>query len=88
MALTNRSIKNNSKSWISYEAAVHTNQTLTTCNVQGSNYLKLLLHDKAFQVVNGFAITNLNYVRAVSLLQHRYGQIHSVTNNYMTALGR
>lgn len=45
--------------WDSYEAAVHTNPTLS--NGQRFNYLKSLLHDEAFQTVNGFALTNSNY---------------------------
>ncbi|XP_071176551.1 uncharacterized protein [Mytilus edulis] len=70
--------------WDSFETAVHTNPTLS--NVQKFNYLKSLLHDEALKSVTGFALTNANYEKAISLLQERYGQQHKITQRYMLEL--
>ena len=34
----------------------------------------------------GFALTNANYEKAISLLQERYGQQHKITQRYMQEL--
>ena len=70
--------------WDSYETAVHTNPTLG--NVQKFNYLKSLLYNEALKTVTGFALTNANYEKAISLLHERYGQEHKITQKYMQAL--
>ena len=51
--------------WYSYETGIHTNQSLS--DFQRSTYLKSLLKYKALQTVSGFAITNVNYCKAVLL---------------------
>ena len=55
--------------WDSYESAIHTNQSFS--NVQRFTYLKSLLKDEALQTVSGFAISNVNYDKAVALLHER-----------------
>ncbi|MES9974415.1 MAG: DUF1759 domain-containing protein [Candidatus Thiodiazotropha sp.] len=70
--------------WDSYESAIHTNQSLS--DVQRFTYLKSLLKYDALQTVSGFAITNINYGKAVALLHERYGQKHRIVQTYMQAL--
>lgn len=70
--------------WDSYESAIHTNQSLS--DVQRFTYLKSLLKYEALQTVSGFAITNTNYGKAVTLLHERYGQKHKIIQTYMQAL--
>ena len=48
--------------------------------------MKSLLHDEALKSVTGFALTNANYEKAISLLQERYGQQHKITQRYMQEL--
>ena len=70
--------------WDSYESAIRTNQSLS--DVQRFTYLKSLLKYEALQTVSGFAITNVNYCKAVALLHERYGQKHRIVQTYMQAL--
>ena len=70
--------------WDSYESAIRTNQTLS--DFQRFTYLKSLLKYEALQTVSGFAITNVNYCKAVALLHERYGQKHRIVQTYMQAL--
>ncbi|XP_069108234.1 uncharacterized protein [Argopecten irradians] len=70
--------------WDSFDTAIHSNQTLG--DVQKFNYLKSLLRNEALQTVMGFALTNLTFVKAVSLLHERFGQEHKITQRYMPAL--
>ena len=67
--------------WDSYESAVHTNQSLS--DVQRYTYLKSSLNYEALQTVSGFAITNINYGKAVALLHERFGQKHRIVQTYM-----
>lgn len=70
--------------WDSYETSIHTNPTLS--DVQKFNYMKSLLQGEALQTISGFSMTNINYGKAISLLQERYGQIHTIIHTYMQAL--
>ena len=70
--------------WDSYESDIHTNQSFS--NVQRFTYLKSLLKYEALQTVSGFAITNVNYYKAVALLHERYGQKRRIVQTYMQAL--
>ncbi|XP_053406422.1 uncharacterized protein LOC123546015 [Mercenaria mercenaria] len=70
--------------WDSYESAIHANPSLT--DVQKFNYLKSLLKQDALQTVAGFALTNTNYQKAISLLHERYGQREKIIQTYMKAL--
>ena len=70
--------------WDSYESAINTNQSLS--DVQRFTYLKSLLKYDALQTVSGFAITNINYGKAVVLFHERYGQKHRIVQTYMQAL--
>ena len=53
--------------WDSYESIIHSNANLT--DVQKFTYLKSQLEGTAARVVEGFAMTNANYVRATDLLK-------------------
>ena len=70
--------------WDSFDSAVHNNSCLN--DVQKFNYLKSLLYGEALQVIQGFALTNVNYNKAITLLHDRYGQDHKIIRNYMQAL--
>ncbi|KAH3697554.1 hypothetical protein DPMN_085057 [Dreissena polymorpha] len=50
---------------------MHSNINLT--NVQKFGYLKDQLEGTAAMTVQGFALTNAKYMRAVDLLRERYG---------------
>ncbi|XP_053395734.1 uncharacterized protein LOC128555930 [Mercenaria mercenaria] len=70
--------------WDSYESAIHANSSLT--DVQKFNYLKSFLRGEALQTIAGFALTNVNYQKAVEILHERYGQREKIIQTYMTAL--
>ena len=52
--------------WDCFEAAVHSNNSLT--NVQKLNYLHAQLQHDAARVVAGFPLTGVNYEHSVTLL--------------------
>ena len=70
--------------WDSYEAAVHSNQTLS--DVQKFNYLRSLLHDSASAAIAGLTLTNANYKNAIDILRERFGQSHKIIDTYMQSL--
>ncbi|XP_053407993.1 uncharacterized protein LOC123531067 [Mercenaria mercenaria] len=70
--------------WDSFESSVHLNSSLS--QVQKFSYLRSLLHEGAAQVIEGFPLTHGNYLKAVDLLQERFGQTHMIVDAYMQAL--
>lgn len=70
--------------WDSFESTIHLNVNLT--DVQKFSYLKSQLESDAARTIDGFALTNANYARAVDLLKERYGQQHKITHATMQAL--
>jgi hypothetical protein len=70
--------------WDSYESTIHTNVNLT--DVQKFTYLKSQLEGNAARVIEGFAMTNANYARAIDLLRERFGKQHKITHAAMQAL--
>lgn len=70
--------------WDSFNIGVHDNISLS--DVQKFNYFKSLLLGEALSVVEGLALTNANYIKAIDLLKERYGQPHKITRIYMQAL--
>ncbi|XP_052242090.1 uncharacterized protein LOC127852239 [Dreissena polymorpha] len=70
--------------WDSFESSIHCNVNLT--DVQKFNYLKAQLEGTAAMTVEGFALTNANYTRAVELLRERYGQHCKIVHATMQAL--
>lgn len=70
--------------WDSFESSVHLNISLT--DVQKFNYLKSQVEGVAASAIDGFAITNANYSRAVEMLRERFGQQHKITHATMQAL--
>ena len=63
--------------WDSYESTIHSSVNLT--DVQKFTYLKSQLEGSAASVIEGFAMTNANYARAIDLLQERFGQQQKIT---------
>ncbi|XP_053406494.1 uncharacterized protein LOC128559265 [Mercenaria mercenaria] len=70
--------------WDSFSTTVHTNPNLS--DVQKFNYLRSQVDGDAARTIEGFALTNSNYVKAVELLQEQYGQAHKIVHAYMQAL--
>ena len=70
--------------WDSFESSIHSNSYLT--DVQKVGYLKAQLEGSAAMTVEGFALTNANYTRAVDLLRERYGQHCKIIHATMQAL--
>ncbi|XP_045206508.2 uncharacterized protein LOC123558696 [Mercenaria mercenaria] len=70
--------------WDSFESSVHSNMNLS--DVQKFGYLKAQLEGTAAMTVEGFALTNANYKRAVELLCERYGQQNKIVHATMQAL--
>lgn len=70
--------------WDSFNSGVHDNISLS--DVQKFNYLKSLLVGEALSVEEGLALTNVNYINAIDLLNERYRQPHKITRIYMHAL--
>ena len=52
-------------------------------DVQKFNYLKSQLEGVATSTIEGFALTNVNYGRAIELLRQKFGENHKITNAYM-----
>lgn len=65
-------------------STIHSNANLT--DVQKFTYLKSQLEGTAARVVEGFAMTNANYVRAIELLKERFGKQQKITHATMQAL--
>ena len=55
-------------------------------NIEKMNYLKSFLKGDAERAINGFSLSNDNYVAAVQLLKERFGQKQTLINAYMEAL--
>ena len=70
--------------WDSFEAAVHTNTTLS--DVQKLTYLRSQLQGSAAQVISGFTLTGRNYENSITLLKDRFGQPHKLKHAHMQAL--
>ena len=70
--------------WDSYESTINSNANLT--DVQKFTYLKSQLEGTAARVVEGFAMTNANCVRAIDLLKERFGKQQKTTHAAMQAL--
>lgn len=70
--------------WDAFESSVHQNHALS--DVQRFNYLKSQLEGDAARTLEGFALTNANYARAVDLLKDRFGQEQKIIHATMQAL--
>ncbi|XP_060570545.1 uncharacterized protein LOC132728870 [Ruditapes philippinarum] len=70
--------------WDSYESSIHLNSTLS--DVQKFNYLRSLVQGIAARCIDGFPLTNANYLKAVSLLRERFGQPQKIIHRYMQSL--
>jgi len=60
--------------WDCFESTIHLNNHLT--DVSKFAYLQSQLEGAAAHTIEGFALTNANYSRAISLLQNRFGSPH------------
>ena len=70
--------------WDSFDSSIHSNINLT--DVQKFGYLKAQLEGTAAMIVQGFALTNANFMRAVDFLRERYGQQSKIIHATMQAL--
>lgn len=70
--------------WVSFEAAVHTNTTLS--DVDKLNYLRSKVSDEALRTIEGVKLSNGNYAVAVQLLRDRYGDQQAIIDAHYTAL--
>ena len=70
--------------WDSFQAAIDLNPNLS--GVQKFNYLKAQLEGDAARTIEGFPLTDRNYLHAVTILQDRFGQPHKVIAAHMRAL--
>nr|XP_006816981.1 PREDICTED: uncharacterized protein LOC102801200 [Saccoglossus kowalevskii] len=67
-----------------YNAAIHSDNQLS--NVQKFTYLRSFLGGEAKRLIDGLAMTDVNYDTAIELLEKRYGNKQDIINAYMTAL--
>ena len=70
--------------WDCFDAAVHSNHTLT--GVQKLSYLRAQLQGDASTAIAGFPLTNANYEHSITLLKTRFGQAYKLVNAHMQAL--
>ncbi|XP_071150567.1 uncharacterized protein [Mytilus edulis] len=70
--------------WDSFEAAVHTNQSLT--KIEKLNYLKSKLFGTANSAISGLTLSHENYDVAISILKERFGNVQSVVNKHYSDL--
>ena len=68
----------------SFQAAIDFNPNLS--GVQKFNYLKAQLDGDAARTIEGFPLTDRNYLHTVAILQDRCGQPHKVIAAHMRAL--
>ena len=62
--------------WDAFKSAIHNNAHLNA--VDKINYMRSFLEGRARKVVEGFDLTEANYVNAIELLTQRFGQKKSV----------
>ena len=67
-----------------YSAAVHDNKHLS--NVQKMTHLRSCLSGKAYRCIEGYAITNTNYEKALQDLMNRYGRRRIVINELVKSI--
>ncbi|XP_065884078.1 uncharacterized protein [Dysidea avara] len=70
--------------WDSFQAAIHLNPNLSA--VQKFNYLKAQVDGDAAKTIEGFPLSDQNYLHAVIILQDRFGQTHKLVAAHMQAL--
>jgi len=70
--------------WDSFRAAIHLNPNLS--GVQKFNYLKAQLQGEAAKAIEGFPLSDRNYVHAVTILQDRFGEIDQLIDAHMQSL--
>ena len=68
----------------SFIAAVDSQHLLS--NVEKFNYLRSYLYGDAMAVIEGFQLSNDNYVKAMCLLKERFGNKQSIITAYMNEL--
>ena len=70
--------------WDSFQAAIHLNPNLSA--VQKFNYLKAQVDGDAAKTIEGFPLSDQNYLHAVTILQDHFGQTHKLVAAHMQAL--
>ncbi|GFY46040.1 uncharacterized protein TNIN_17911, partial [Trichonephila inaurata madagascariensis] len=72
------------ESAIEYSQKINKNESLSM--IDKFSYLKSLLGGAAFNVVNGFSLSEENYEKALKLLKQRFGREELVINAHMSKL--
>ncbi|GFW75420.1 integrase catalytic domain-containing protein [Trichonephila clavipes] len=70
--------------WNSYETSIDKNESLD--NVSKFNYLKTHLTGTALETIGCFSISQENYVKAIDLLEQRFGRKETLINIHMNQL--
>ena len=70
--------------WDAYNAAIHSNASLS--NVEKFAYLQSFLEGKAKEAIAGLAVTDANYGEAIAILKHRFGNKDQIVAAHMNAL--
>ena len=70
--------------WDSFEAAIHTNESLN--DIEKLNYLRTYLEGPAAATIAGLALTKENYATAVELLRDRYGNKQMIISSHMDSM--
>lgn len=70
--------------WDSFDSAVHRNDRLS--EIDKFNYLRSLLEGTAFDAVAGLALSAVNYVEAMRILQKRFGNKQLIISKHMKTL--
>ena len=70
--------------WDSFESAIHKNESLS--DVDKFTYLRGLVEQPAKSSIAGFALTAVNYLAAVKVLQRRFGNKTVVQRAYVNEL--
>lgn len=70
--------------WDSYQAAVHSNTSLS--DVQKFTYLRSLLERSARESISGLSLSAANYTVAIEILQKRFGNKQKIIAKHMDIL--
>ncbi|XP_071044577.1 uncharacterized protein [Parasteatoda tepidariorum] len=70
--------------WARFKSAVHENSSLN--DIDKFSYLKSVVTDDAELAIQGLTLTSENYVKAVEILEKRFGRKELITDYHMNCL--
>ena len=70
----------------SFKAAIHSSATLS--NIENFNYLQCFIAGDALNTVKGLSLNNDNYIKALELLQDRYGNKQAIITAHKKNLSK